>query len=111
MFTVSNYWEIFTTFVIGWAILIKLINDEVADCTVELYFTEMFIPSFMTIQCKYSAMFFMIFFLGSTFSHKMSRFQGQHGLTYEKAEFERAVEYFDSIAGCAAYCNKINGNE
>ena len=55
-----------------------------------------------------TTMLLLSIFIVPTFSHKTTRFQGVHGVTYDKG-YERDVQYFDSISGCAVLCQKTDG--
>ena len=50
-----------------------------------------------------------VFMLPCLLCHQLTRYHGTPGLGYERRGFERALEYFDSVAGCARFCRKLGG--
>ena len=68
-------------------------------------------------------MLLLILYMPFLLAHKMIRFQGTKGLSYERSStrpsefgnwmvtesFERELNYFDTVAHCAHHCTKLDG--
>ena len=79
----------------------------------------------LKVQCSCRYMFAMLsgllFLIPSILSHQTTRYHGAHGMGYQRKvqncnahgcstdTFERILEFFDSIAGCARLCRKLEG--